>query len=288
MIRPWRYLAPALTLMAMWVYLPLVGIAGLSVTNWNLINDDRRFVGLDNYRNMAARPEFLTAARNTAVYTVGLVPFVVVAPMGIAILLWKHPGRGTSVYRMLLFLPVVIAPVVGALAWQWILHPRIGLANAVLSWFGVGPVNWLGSADTAIWCIVGITAWKLFGLSFILFAAGLSTVDRSYLEAASVDGASEWDMTRRIVVPLLTPTISMVSLLCLVFAGQWSFANINVLTQGGPTGSTDNLYHLLYTESFRYFDAGSSSVLAVILFAVFGTLSFAQWRYSSRITFHDA
>lgn len=286
-LRPWLYVAPGLALMTAWIYVPLAGVVGLSFMDWNLTSSERPFVGLENYRDVATQPEFPNAARNTGLYVLGLFPFAVALPMAVAILLWKHQGSLGSLYRVLLFLPVVVAPVVGALIWQWILHPIQGVANAALGWVGVDPVNWLGSPDTAIWSVIVITGWKIFGLSFILYSAGLATIDRRYVEAARTDGAREWDITRHILIPLLTPTTIVVGFLCLIFAGQWSFATISVLTQGGPSGTTDNVFHLLYTYAFRFFDTGAASAVAVVLLFVFGALALVQVRLSERFSFHD-
>lgn len=286
-LRPWLYLAPALALMAVWIYLPLGAVLGLSLMDWNLTGSDRPFVGLDNYRELVTQPDFANAARNTVVYVVGLAPLAVVAPMAVAILLWKHTGALGSLYRVLLFQPVIVAPVVGALIWQWMLHPIQGVANAALAWIGIRPVNWLGSPSSAIWAIIAITGWKIFGLSFILYSAGLATVNRSYVDAAHTDGASEWEVTRHILVPLLAPTTILVSFLCLIFAGQWSFAAITVLTQGGPVGSTENVFSLLYQYAFRFFDTGAAAAVGVVLFAVFGALALVQLRVGERFSFHD-
>lgn len=286
-LRPWVYLAPALALMAAWIYLPLAAVVGLSFMDWNLTGADRPFVGLDNYRNLTTEPEFANAARNTVLYVVGLVPFAVLLPMAVAVLLWKHTGALGALYRVLLFLPVLVAPLVGAVIWLWILHPVQGLANAALGWVGLGPVNWLGSPSTAIWSVVAITGWKIFGLSFILYSAGLATIDRRYVEAARTEGAREWDVTVRLLLPLLAPTTIVVCFLCLIFAGQWSFATINVLTQGGPGGSTDNVFYLLYNYAFRFFDTGAASAVAVVLLIVFGVFALLQIRLSERLSFHD-
>lgn len=183
--------------------------------------------------------------------------------MAVAILLWKHTGALGSLYRVLLFLPVIVAPVVGSLIWQWMLHPIQGVANVAPAWIGIGPVNWLGSPSSAIWAIIAITGWKIFGLSFILYSAGLATVNRSYVDAAHTDGASEWEVTRHILVRLRAPTTILVSFLCVIFAGQWRFAAITVLTQGGPVGSTENVFSLLYQYAFRFFDTGAAAAVGV-------------------------
>lgn len=279
---PWRYLAPAALLMGMWVYLPVGGVVGLSFMRWNLTSDARPFVGTDNYRRLLDEPELGQAVVNTGLYALGLAPLVIVLPLACAVLLWKHTGRLSGLYRTLLFLPVMVSPVVGALIWQWIFHPMLGVANETLRVVGLGPVHWLDRPNVALWSIVAATGWKVFGLSFILFSAGLANVDRSYAEAAAVDGATEWEITRRVLLPLLAPTTSFVAVLCVILAGQWSFAAINVLTQGGPQGSTENVFSLLYTYAFDFFDTGLASATAVLLVVAFGAAAVLQVRLTRR------
>lgn len=285
---PWRYLAPAGLLMGMWVYLPAGGVVGLSFLRWNLTSSERPFVGVDNYRRLAEEPELGQALVNTALYAIGLAPLVVVLPLGCAVLLWKHTGRLGGLYRTALFLPVMVSPVVGAVIWQWIFHPMLGVANAALDVVGLGPVHWLDQPGLALWSIVAATGWKVFGLSFILFSAGLASIDRSYAEAAAVDGATEWEITRRVLLPLLAPTTTFVAVLCVILSGQWSFAAINVLTKGGPQGSTQNVFSLLYTYAFEYFDTGLASATGVLFVVAFAVAAGVQVRLARRWAVPDA
>jgi multiple sugar transport system permease protein len=136
--------------------------------------------------------------------------------------------------------------------------------------FSITTVNWLGDESTALWVVVFITGWKILGFSFILYAAAITGIDRSYTEAARLDGASEWQITRHIVVPLLTPTFYFLLLFTIMFAGQWAFAPINVLTQGNPNNSTSNVFYILYQIAFDYFNVGQAAAASVMVFLVMG------------------
>jgi multiple sugar transport system permease protein len=272
-VGPWLYLAPALAMLAVWVLLPLVATVGLSFLHWNLTTGHRPFAGLDNYRRLLTQPEFPHAAWRTVLYGVGLLPFATALPMAMAIVLWKHTGRFVGVYRALLFLPVVLAPVPTAISWQFVLDPLQGVLNASLAHLGVGPIRWLDSSSTALWVIVVITGMKIFSLNVLLYTAGLAGIERHYVEAARMDGATEWEVTRHVLIPLLGRTTAFVSFLCLVLAGQWAFVTINVLTQGGPQGATDNVYYRQYDYAFGLFDTGLASAAAVAIVVGLGVLA---------------
>lgn len=274
-IGPWLFLAPLLVSLAVWVYGPMVWTGVLSTLDWNLTSPRPEFVGLDNYADLLTRPESANALLRTGLYVLGMLPFATVIPMLLTIMLWRRPGRSAEIYRALLFAPVVLAPVAVAVAWQFLLHPVQGLVNTVLGSAGLPTPNWLGDPATALPTIVVITASKIVALNMLLFSAALAGLDRRAVDAARIDGATEWETTRHIVVPQLARTAVLVTLLCVVVAGQWVFTNVSVLTQGGPDGTTDNIYVRLYLDAFTFFRAGTASATAVtvlvglaVLFAV--------------------
>ena len=259
------YLLPVVAFLLAWIYLPLLFTGVLSFLHWNLISGSRPFAGGQNYSGLFHQGDFVGAAGNTVLYIVGLLPFATVFPMAMAISLWKHPGRTAMVYRSLIFLPVVLAPVAVAISWQFILAPLQGVLDTVLTRAHLPAPDWLGSGDTALWTVVVITGAKIFALNVLIYLAALAAVDRAYLDAARVDGASEWAVTRRILVPLLGRTTALTSFLCVVLGGQWTFVNIAVLTQGGPLGRTDNVYYFLYQYGFSFFNTGIASASAVVI-----------------------
>lgn len=279
---PWLYLLPGALLLIVWIYVPVAFTGLLSVLEWNLISESRPFVGMDNYLRLVREPEFLAASLRTLGYAAALLPFATVLPMAMAILLWKHRGRSAQVYRALLFLPVVLAPVATAVSWRFLLDPLQGLVNSALTAVGLPGVNWLGDGVPAFWVIVVITGTKIFALNTLLYLAGLGAIDRRYLDAARVDGATEWDVTSRLLVPLLHRTTVLVAFLCVVLAGQWAFVNVSVLTQGGPSGATDNVYYRLYEYGFSFFDTGLASAAAVLILVVMIPVSLLYQRANRR------
>lgn len=259
------HLAPLVVVLVAWVYGPLVWTGALSLHEWDLTSPRREFVGLDNFVALATEPEFTNAVARTGLYVLGMLPFATVVPLALAILLWRRPGRPSEVYRALLFAPVVLAPVATAISWRFVLDPLQGVLNTVLGGLGLPTPNWLGDPATALPVIVVITAGKIVALNLLLFGAALAGLDRRVLDAARVEGATEWEITRRVVLPQLARTTAGLAVLCVVVAGQWVFTNVAVLTVGGPDGATDNVYYRLYTTAFTFFDVGRASAAAVAI-----------------------
>jgi multiple sugar transport system permease protein len=285
-VAPLLFLAPAFGTLALWVYWPLIETFRLSFYEWNLLPTvDPVFVGWDNYRNLLALAEMRTAAWNTVIYTFGLLPLTVALPLLIALATREAVGRAGAVYRALIFVPMIIAPVVVAVIWRWLLNPDHGIVNKLLTAVGLPAVRFLQDPDTAIWAIIFITGWKLMGFSALLFSAAMTGIDRSLIEAARIDGASEGQISRKIIIPLVTPTLLFLSMLTVLHGAQWSFVYINVLTQGGPRQSTTNLYYLLWEYGFSSFAIGWSTAAGVLLFAAFSLFAAIGLRVMMR---HDA
>ncbi|RCK70340.1 sugar ABC transporter permease [Desertihabitans brevis] len=265
----WPYLLPLLVLVGVWVYLPVLGTLVLSVVDWDLTSPTAELVGLDNLRRLLAEPEFGQAALQTLVYAVALLPAATVVPLLLAVLLWLRPGRASTVYRSLLFVPAMVAPVAVAVAWQFLLNPLNGLANEVTGWFGLPRVNWLGDPAWALPVVVVVTSARVVAFNLLLFCAALSGLDRRPVEAARLEGATDVEVVRFVVLPQLRATVVLLGLLSLVLAGQWTFTNVSVLTQGGPDGATDNVYHRIHTLGFVYFETGMASTASVLVLVFF-------------------
>ncbi len=289
-LEPYLYLLPAVIAVGIWIYRPLLQTIELSFYQWNMLpTAPRTFVGWQNYAQLFALPEMSRALLNTAVYMLGILPLSVVLPMVVAILTQDIGKRARTLYRMLIFLPVIIAPVVVAVVWRWILHPTNGILNNTLEALSLieEPLRFFTDERLAIWAIIFITGWKLIGFSTLIFSAALTNINREYIEAAQIDGASRWQITRFLLIPLLSPTILFMTMLTLLLASQWSFAYINVLTQGGPLNATTNIYFLLWNYGFRSFAVGWSSAAATVFFLGFSIIALLFIRLSSRFAFYD-
>ena len=285
---PWLYLAPALVLLVIWIYGPLAYAFWLSFHEWNMLpTAPRRYVGLLNYERLIGLPDMKAALWNTGIYLIGLLPLTVILPVAIAILTNELSGRWRDLYRALIFVPLIIAPVAAAAVWRWMLNVDFGIVNTALRGMGLPAVDFLKDGDTAIWTIIWITGWKLIGFSTLVISASLSNINPALIEAARMDGGKEWQITRRIRLPLLSPTIFLLVLLTILLGAQWSFTYIHVLTQGGPLGSTSNVYYLLWQFGFGSLAAGWASAAGMLLFVGFGVVAAGLIWLMNRASFHD-
>ncbi len=273
-VAPVLFLLPAFATLGLWIYWPLIEALRLSFYEWNLLpTADPIYVGLDTYRNLLALAELRIAAWNTVIYTLGLLPLTVALPLLIALMTREAVGRAGAVYRAIIFVPMIIAPVVVAVVWRWLLNPDHGIVNKLLGGLGLPSLRFLQDPETAIWAIIFITGWKLVGFSTLLFAAAMTNIDQSLVEAARIDGANEGQIARRIIVPLVAPTSIFLTVLTVLHGAQWSFVYINVLTQGGPRHATTNLYYLLWEYGFGTFAIGWSTAAGMLLFAAFAVFA---------------
>jgi multiple sugar transport system permease protein len=285
---PWLYLLPVVLPLIVWVYEPLGEAAWLSFFEWDMLPDTaKRFVGWANYRNLLALPKLWKAVGNTVIYMLGLLPFSVVIPFAIAIYTQDLPARFRNIYRVLIFVPMIVAPVVAAAVWRWLLDPAHGLVNRLLIGAGFEPVRFLTDPHVAIWTIIFITGWKLIGFATLIAAAANAAINPSLIEAAKLDGAGPWAIIRRVRLPLLSSTAMLLVTMSLLLGAQWSFAYINALTEGGPLGATINIYYLLWDFGFSSGAVGWSASSAVLLFVAFALLAMGLIRLSDRLSFHD-
>lgn len=285
---PYLYLLPAIGVVGVWIYRPLVEIAQLSVFQWNLLpTSPKRPVGGANYRRVLELPALHQASANSLRYVIGLLLFTVVLPTGIALVGARLGRRPRDVYGAIAFVPVLVPPVAVAALWQWMLDPR-GLVNQLLRLVGVPPQNWLHESSVALPAIILMTGWHTLGLAVLIVTAGLANIDAEYAAAAELDGASRWQITRWVTLPLLTPSIMMMVLVTVILTGVWTFPMIDALTQGGPSQATTNLNYLLWQFGFRSFNIGLAAAAGVLFCVVFSVIAIGLLRLTDRFSFHDS
>lgn len=287
---PYLYLLPAFASVVFWVYRPLLQTFQLSLYEWNLMpNSPKTYVGFRNFERIFALPEFGLAVKNTLIYIGGVLPLSLLIPLFIAIYTEQLGGRSKNIYRTLIFLPMIMAPVVVAAIWRWIFHPTNGIVNHhLVSTLGFSePIRFFTDINIAIWAITFITGWKIIGFSTLIFASGLAGINKEYFEAASIDGASSWKTIWYIKLPLLSPYILFIGMISFLFSSEWSFAYINVLTNGGPLNSTINIYYLLYMYGFQSFSVGWSAASSVIFFIAFGLIALGFVTLNKKLAFYD-
>lgn len=280
----WAFALPALAVIGLFFVLPVTAGLVLSFTDFDLyaLADLRnlRFVGLDNYVQVLTRPLFWQALGNTAYFVALGVPLSIGLSLGCAVLLQSKLARFKPLFRTALFAPVVTTLVAVAVVWRYLFHVRYGWVNQVLGTFGIGPIDWLGDPAWSMPAIIVFAAWKNFGGNMIIFIAALQAIPEDLYEAARLDGAGPWAQFRHVTLPMLGPTLLMVSILTI--AGYFQlFAEPYVMTQGGPLQSTVSVLYLMYEEGFRWWNLGHASAVAFVLFAIIvvvtrGLLAFAK------------
>jgi multiple sugar transport system permease protein len=279
------FIAPQLIGTVVFVLVPLGLVFWYSLHEWNVLADTFEFVGGDNYQKLLDDPNLPSVLRSTAYFSVGLVVLNMALALGLAVLL-NQKLRGTTFFRVLFFSPVVVSLVAWTVVWSFMLQDNGGI-NGMLDTIGVDGPNWLRSEGAAMASVIVVQVFKNLGLNMVLFLAALQGVPQELYEASTVDGANRWTQFRRITVPLISPTILLTSIVTVVGSLQ-VFAQIAVLTQGGPGTSTTVLVYYLYQQAFQFHAFGYGSTLSVLLFLIVLALTVVQWQMRKRWVFHEA
>lgn len=281
----WVFAAPALLIIGVFFFLPVLAAFAVSLTDFDLyaLADIRnlRFVGLDNYVHLLHSREFWGALANTVYFVAVGVPLSLAASLLAALLVNSRLARWAAFYRTALFAPVVATLVAVALVWRYLLHTRYGLLNWALGAVGMHPVDWLGNPHWAMPAIILFAVWKNFGYNMIIFVAALQAIPAELYEAARLDGAGLWQELRRVTLPMLRPTMLLVTILTV--AGYFQlFAEPYVITEGGPLQSTVSVLYLMYDEGFKWWNFGSASAVAFLLFLIVLAVTALQARVARR------
>ncbi|QSA98261.1 carbohydrate ABC transporter permease [Methylococcus sp. EFPC2] len=273
------FVAPALTLIVLFFFLPVAAALVLSFSDFDIYAlgdpDTLRWIGLDNYTHLLADPLFWVALKNTLYFVIAGGPLSVAVSLGAALLVNHRLTRFKGLFRTLLFLPVVTTLVAVAVVWRYLYHPRYGFLNYALGLIGVAPIDWLGDPDWAMPSLILMAIWKNFGFNMIILVAGLQNIPARLYEAAVLDGASNWRQFRYITLPMLAPTFLFVTVITMIGYFQL-FAEPYVMTQGGPANSTLSLGLLMFQEGFRWWNMGYASAAAFVLFAIVLAATMAQ------------
>jgi len=265
------FLAPALIPIFAFFFLPALAAFLLSFTDFDIYSLSNfqyaRFAGLKNYLQLLDDPLFWKAMLNTFYYVLVGGPLSIAASLATALLLNSKLVRFRSFFQTIYFAPVVTTLVAVAVIWRFIYHPRFGLLNYTLGFFGVDPIDWLGDPAWAMPAIIIMSVWKNFGYNMIIFVAGLQNIPTQLYEAARMDGASAWQQFKSITLPMLAPTTIFVSIMAMIGNFQL-FTEPYVMTQGGPVNSTLSIVLLMYQQGFRWWNLGYAAAIAFVLFGV--------------------
>ncbi len=272
---PYILLAPALIFTIFVLVYPLFQNLINSFMDVSLIKGSSGWVGLKNYLKVLQDDVFWLSLKNTILYSILGTFLSLTFGLGIALLLNTKTQKINNVYKFLYTIPWVVSPVVAGFAWKWILNDNFGLVNYWLISLGIinEGITWLGSAGTALFCVIIARVWQFFPFAMVMFFAGLQTIPKEQYEAADVDGASTISKFLHITLANLSSVTSVLLLLGMI----WSFNDFNmvfVMTRGGPIHASMVLPVLVREYSFVHFDLGKGSALSILTFAVLISLSF--------------
>jgi raffinose/stachyose/melibiose transport system permease protein len=274
-VYPFYFTYGALLLYLLFVVLPgFIGIA-YSFTDWNSYSKEVNFVGLDNFRTIFSGEEnYLDYIKNTLYFTLNTVVLKTLIGLFLAILLSYGIRRLAYLYRVIIYLPVVLPTIVVGLVFKSILNPRTGILNVFLRKVGLDELAqaWLVDPEIAMLSVVGVDTWKGVGYIMVILIAGLQTIPQEYYEAAEIDGASPFARFRFITLPLLVPALTVVTILNLLY-GLRVFDIIYVLTGGGPGYRTDVVFTSVFDE-FSKGRYGVGTAISSVSFVVMTALGF--------------
>lgn len=278
------FVAPQVLGITAFVLIPLCLVVYFSFHEWNVLANTFTFVGGQNFERFLTDPQIAPVMQATGVFSVALVFFNIALALMLAVML-NRSLAGITFFRTLFFSPVVVSLVAWTIVWGFLFQDNGGI-NGALEMVGIDGPNWLREGPTAMVAVVIVQLFKNVGLNMVLFLAALQGVPQELKEAASIDGAGPRTVFTRIVVPLISPTILLTFIITIVGSLQ-VFAQIAVLTQGGPGISTTVLVYYLFQQAFLFGEFGYGSVLSLVLFAIVLLLTVVQWQLRKKWVFYE-
>ena len=274
------FILPALIpLIVFWIY-PILRTIYLSFTNWDYISPTYKLVGLKNYLSLFRNPRFYEALWHTLVFTAGTLLPTIILGLVLALLLVRN-FRGSGILKFILFSPWITPTVAISIVWSWIYKTDGGIANTILTALGASPLKWIASSDTAMLSVIIVTIWKSLGYSMIFYLSALEKVPGELYEAGALDGAFGWRQFVDITLPSISPTTFFLTIITMVNSLQ-AYDQIQVLTQGGPAGSTRTLLYMYYQLGFNEFNMGQATAVAVVMILLTVGLSLIQFKASEK------
>ena len=286
------FLLPSLVGLMIFSLMPLIISGLISLTDWNGLDKltdpafmQEHFIGFENYKNILTTPEFWRTLGNTAEYIVLYIPLMLAASLLVAYLL-SRPRRGIGAFRVLYYIPVLTSWVAASLIWKSVLAPQYGALNGILEIFGIEGPGWLLDENWAMPAIVLVSVWKDMGFFGLILLSGIVGINKTYYEAADIDGANGWTKFRKITLPLLTPSIFYVLIVGMINSFQL-FPQIMIMTGGGPNGATQVMVERIYQYGFRYYRMGYAAAFSWILFAIIMVFTAIQMKGQERWVHYD-
>ncbi|MBD2205113.1 sugar ABC transporter permease [Calothrix sp. FACHB-1219] len=281
-LTPYLFLLPALIILGLTVFWPALQAFYLSFTSYEDIAQPPQWIGINNFFKLWRDKVFWQTLTNTFIYLVGVVPILVIAPLGLAILV-NQKLRGMTWFRAAYYTPVVISMVVAGIAWKW-LYAEKGLLNQLLQGLGIvaegipwltdnnPPMKIFGIVPISLASVMAVTVWKGLGYYMVIYLAGLQSIPADVYEAAAIDGSDgirkHWDIT----VPLMKPYLALVAVISAISATK-VFEEVYIMTQGGPLNRSKTIVYYLYEQAFSNLEISYACTIGLVLFLIILGLS---------------
>ncbi len=262
---PYLFLLPAGIVLLIFFFIPFFQTVYLSFFDYSSSIYHPVAIGLDNYVKLFHSHIFYKVLWNTFVYLFVAVPILVIFPLFIAILI-NQKIRWVTLYKILIYLPVIVSIVVAAIAFKW-LYADQGILNYIVTLFGGSSVGWLTDPNWALYSVIIVTIWKGIGYYMIIYLAALMSVPQELYEACDIDGANFLTKHLTVTIPHIMPTIALVTTISAISAMK-VFAEIYVMTKGGPLNSSKTIVYYIYERAFENLDLGYASAMAVVLLII--------------------
>lgn len=262
---PYLFLLPAFVLLVIFFFIPFFQTIILSFQDYSSSIYSPIFTGFDNYVKLFKSPIFYKVLFNTFIYLIAAVPVLAIFPLFLAVLI-NQKIRGVTLYKILIYLPVIVSIVVAAIAFKW-LYAQEGILNYLVTSLGFNAIGWLTDTKWAIYSVIIVTIWKGIGYYMIIYLAALMSVPKELYEACDIDGANFLTKHLTVTIPHIMPTIALVTTISAISAMK-VFAEIYVMTKGGPLNSSKTIVYYIYERAFENLDLGYASAMAVVLLVI--------------------
>lgn len=279
---PYLFLLPAAVVLLVFFFIPFFQTIVLSTQDYSSNIYNPAYVGLHNYIELFKSPIFYKVLLNTFLYLFLAVPVLATVPLFLAILI-NHKMRGMTLYKILIYFPVIVSIVVAAIAFKW-LYAEQGIVNYIIGELGYNPIGWLTDTRFALFSVIIVTIWKGIGYYMMIYLASLMSVPKELYEACDIDGAGALRKHLAVTIPHIMPTIALVSTISAISAMK-VFAEIYVMTKGGPLNSSKTIVYYIYERAFENLDLGYASAMAVVLliivmiFSLINIMCFERGKY---------
>ena len=288
-IKDFLCVVPALILIAVFTYYPIVELVKISFTDWNLLNDTWNYVGFKNWKwlfNGSGTKYLWNSLKVTILYSIGELSITLIGGMIFA-LIFNRMTKTFAAMRAIVFMPKYVAMSSAAVVFLWILNTDTGILNYFLSLLGIAPVNWLGDRDTALLSVLMVTGWRCIGYGMMVYLSAMMGISTDYYEAAALDGANSVQKFFKITIPMLSPT-TLFLFVTTFLSSMKVFQSVDILTQGGPYRSTEVFVYNIYRYAMEDFRMDRASTVAVFFFLLLLVITAATMKISNKKVTYDS